>query len=225
MWRYHGNDGGGCQVSRQELYLVRHGQSVSNVEHRLCGVPPGPGLTELGRLQAEAAATTLLSEVRQPIHVVSSPLLRAWQTADALARKLGRAPTIEVELRETGFGPWEGRTVEELKHLPAYHSWQRDPENGAPRGVERVSRAGARALAALTALAQASPDTTLIAYSHQHVLLGFVRLCGLDACERSFSNAAAVHAIRQGGSWRILSIDRRAAGGDVLLPETAAVRA
>lgn len=212
-------------MSGQELYLVRHGQSISNVEHRLCGEPPGPGLTELGRRQAEAAAAALLTRARRPIHVVSSPLLRAWQTADALAHKLGRAPAIEVQLRETRFGAWEGRSAAELQDSPAYRDWQLDPENGAPPGVERVSRAGARALAAVTAIAVARPHETLIAYSHQHVLLGFARLCGVEAEERWFPNAAALHAVREGVGWRVLAVDRTASGGDVLRPTARMVRA
>jgi broad specificity phosphatase PhoE len=195
------------------------------VEHRLCGVPPGPGLTELGRSQAEAIAVVLLRAARSPVHVVSSPLLRAWQTADALARKLGRAPAIEVALRETAFGAWEGRAVPELIRDPAFRAWSRDPENAAPRGVERVSRAGARALAALTALAGREPEGTIVAYSHQHVLLGFARLCGVAAEESWLPNAAAIHAVWQGGGWRVLAIDRTASGGNVLRPEPAQIRA
>lgn len=212
-------------MAAQELYLVRHGQSVSNVEHRLCAVPPGPGLTELGRGQAETAAATLLRAANRPVRVVSSPLLRAWQTADALARKLGRAPLIEPELRETAFGSWEGRTIWELRDLPAFQAWARDPEGGAPRHVERVSCAGARALAALTRLADETREGTLVAYSHQHVLLGFARLCGVAADERWFPNAAAIHAVWLGDGWRVVSIDRRASGGDVVDCVAPAIRA
>jgi len=212
-------------VPGQELYLVRHGESVSNVEERLCAVPPGPGLTDLGRHQAEVAATTLLAAARPHVQVVSSPLLRAWQTADALARKLGRAPTIETELRETAFGAWEGRTASDLRRHGAYLAWAKDPEHQAPRGVERPSRAGARALAALTALAGGMTDGTLVAFSHQHVLLGFVRLCGVLAQESWFPNAAVVHAVWQGGGWQVVSVDRSASGAGTIYPEVSAAEA
>lgn len=207
------------------LYLVRHGQSMSNVEDRLCAVPPGPGLTDLGRRQAEAAAAMILGRARGPMQVVSSPLLRAWQTADALARKLGRAPLIETRLRETAFGAWEGRTAAELERDPAYRAWVRDPERQAPRGVERVSRAGARAMAALTSLASGTPEGSVVAFSHQHVLLGFVRLCGVAAQEAWFPNVAVVHAVWQDDGWQVLSIDRSAAGSDVISTQVSAIEA
>jgi broad specificity phosphatase PhoE len=201
------------------LYLVRHGQSLSNVEGRLCAQPPGPGLTERGREQAERAATLLMRQVRAPVHVVTSPLLRAWQTADAFTRRLGgRAPAVLPELRETAFGPWEGRTHAELHALAAYRAWTADPVGTTPPGVEGVLEAGGRALRALTALAASLPPaSSLVAFSHQHVLWGFVLLCGVPAAEAWFPNAVVVHARWRGkeGGWQVLSIDRTATDGGV----------
>lgn len=202
-----------------DLFLVRHGQSHSNVERRLCARPPGPGLTERGREQAERAATLLMRQMGAPVHVVTSPLLRTWQTADAFTRRLGgRAPAVLTELRETSFGPWEGRTHAELLPQAAYRAWAADPLAATPPGVEGVLEAGGRAHRALTALASALPPAfSLVAFSHQHVIWGFVLLCGVDAAEAWFPNAAVVHARwrESDGGWQVLSVDRTATDGGV----------
>lgn len=90
-----------------EILLVRHGQSHSNVEGYFRAVPPGPGLTARGRLQAEAACERLLGFGVRPVRIVSSPLLRAMETAAPLCAALRLE--AEVEPRVTSCGR-TGRT-------------------------------------------------------------------------------------------------------------------
>ena len=63
------------------LYFVRHGESEANAAHRFSGRSDSP-LTERGRAQARAAARRL--SAYDVTAVVSSPLLRARQTAERL---------------------------------------------------------------------------------------------------------------------------------------------
>ncbi len=94
------------------LYLVRHGQSEGNAR----GVLQGRldfGLSELGRRQAEATAARLLSE--RVDRVVSSPLLRAAQTAEAISAALGLPVEPEPALQEYDVGDVSGLTGPEIR--------------------------------------------------------------------------------------------------------------
>lgn len=79
---------------------VRHGQSTWNVIDRMQGHDLGPPLTDLGREQASDAAESLapLGVTR----VLSSPAVRAQQTAEIIADRLGLAVETEDLLLEKG---------------------------------------------------------------------------------------------------------------------------
>lgn len=90
------------------LILVRHGEAVGNAEGCFLGTRDDP-LTKTGLQQAEAIATTLAPFNLGVIY--TSPLRRAQETADILARKTGLMTKIDGRLREQCFGSWEGRKV------------------------------------------------------------------------------------------------------------------
>jgi broad specificity phosphatase PhoE len=88
------------------LYFVRHGESTWNVAKRIQGQTASPELTARGIVQAEAAAEELAGAgVRR---IVASDLLRARQTAEVIAARLG----LEIEwsplLRERHWGVFQG---------------------------------------------------------------------------------------------------------------------
>jgi len=86
------------------LVLVRHGQSVSNVDRRLDTRPPGRELTDLGREQARAFAKDWRHDIGMVAHSVA---LRASQTA---AEYLPR--TLAVYLAVPGTNdPWKNTTT------------------------------------------------------------------------------------------------------------------
>jgi broad specificity phosphatase PhoE/ribonuclease HI len=92
--------------------LLRHGQTPLSVEKRFSGTGD-PSLTEAGVAMAAAAARRLATSGADA--VVSSPLTRARQTADAVAAALDVDVDVEEGLRETDFGDWEGYTFAEVK--------------------------------------------------------------------------------------------------------------
>ncbi|MFC8502857.1 histidine phosphatase family protein [Pedococcus sp. NPDC057267] len=100
------------------VHLVRHGQSEWNVQGRLQGQSPAPGLTPLGREQARSAAELLARRVNGPVALVSSDLTRARETAETVAARLGVATRIDRGLREQGLGTLEGRLTRELRPEP-----------------------------------------------------------------------------------------------------------
>ncbi|MCI3131794.1 histidine phosphatase family protein [Phenylobacterium aquaticum] len=148
------------------IYLVRHGQTVFNAEGRLQGHVDSP-LTELGRDQARQAGAALarLTEGGAGWRIISSPLGRAQDTAEAIRQALG-APAIETDDRliELSWGEWDGRLRADLKaqHPEAFG------ETGwaftAPIG-ESFEAARARLGGWLGALPP-EPERRIIAVSH-----------------------------------------------------------
>ena len=98
------------------LYLLRHGQTEWNRDRRLQG-QGNSALTDLGRAQAELMADLLMREVVEPqkFRLVSSPLQRARETAEAVARKLALPLEFDARLAEIALGEWEGRFYAEVQ--------------------------------------------------------------------------------------------------------------
>jgi broad specificity phosphatase PhoE len=93
------------------LYFVRHGESVANSHRQFANRGQGPGLTEVGHRQAALTASRLADKGIERVY--SSPLLRARQTADAIARTLEIDVTETEALREYDVGTFEGTVDEE----------------------------------------------------------------------------------------------------------------
>ena len=93
------------------LLLVRHGETEWNAARRIQG-HSNSALSPLGRRQAEAVAKRV-SETRVDA-LYSSDLERALSTAAPLATRLGLAVRPLPELREKGYGEWEGLTEAEV---------------------------------------------------------------------------------------------------------------
>jgi len=126
-----------------ELYLVRHGQSEGNIVSY--DVPDG-NLTPLGQRQAEEVAVRLEREGIELI--ISSPLRRALQTADALRRRTGAPHEVWRDLLEHRDGPaarFMGRH-EVLTVCSGALCDQDMPEDGFHFGLETPDMAHARAL-------------------------------------------------------------------------------
>lgn len=94
------------------LYIVRHGQTEWNVEHRMQGHQDSP-LTELGIKQAKWLGDALRSDHLDVVYSSSSP--RACHTADLI--RGGREIAIHErdDLKEINLGVWEGLTQDEAK--------------------------------------------------------------------------------------------------------------
>jgi probable phosphoglycerate mutase len=90
--------------------LIRHGTTLWNTERRAQGQTDIP-LNEIGRLQAQALANRLLYEGWE--YIFSSDLLRAVETAEIIARFIGKEVHTDIRLREMYKGKIEGTTLEE----------------------------------------------------------------------------------------------------------------
>ena len=144
--------------------LLRHGQTPMSVQKRYAGRTDAP-LTEVGVQQAAAAAKRLASASLGVI--VTSPLLRTVQTAQAVAAVTGAAVVTDDGFRETDFGAWEGLTFAEVRERwPAEMSaWLADPEV-APPGGESFTDVSARVTEALDRVLAARAGQTVLIVSH-----------------------------------------------------------
>lgn len=97
-------------MSEQKIVLIRHGQTEWNKAGRLHGRSDLP-MNETGVRQAQAMAQELA--LHGPWSAVySSPLFRALQTAQIIAKGVGSRALFEnPELMEQDFGDWEGKLV------------------------------------------------------------------------------------------------------------------
>ncbi|MBF6352017.1 MULTISPECIES: bifunctional RNase H/acid phosphatase [Nocardia] len=114
--------------------LLRHGQTELSVQRRYSG-RGNPPLTAVGREQA-ARAAKMLAAKGDIGAVVTSPLGRARETAEAAAAALGTEVRVIDGLTETDFGEWEGLTFREAAERdPDLHArWLGDPSLPAPDG-------------------------------------------------------------------------------------------
>lgn len=148
-----------------QFCLVRHGQTDWNLEGRYQGQSDVP-LNEKGRAQAKALAEQLKGQTFAAIF--SSDLMRARDTAEAIANQLGLPVQIEPRLREINQGEWEGVLVADIKARYAEIWSQRtmDPANVRPPGGETVSEVAERVYAALDDIARRYPRENVLVVSH-----------------------------------------------------------
>ena len=99
------------------FYFARHGQTVWNVENKICGATD-IALTEKGHLQAEELARAITAEGIHIDEIICSPLMRAADTAGHISDITGVPVRVEMRLREQNFGKYEGtpRNGEEFQH-------------------------------------------------------------------------------------------------------------
>lgn len=88
------------------LYFARHGQTVWNVENKICGATDSP-LTELGHQQAEQLGQEILNQHLSIDEILCSPLSRAADTARHISEITGIPLRVEPRLTEQNFGKWE----------------------------------------------------------------------------------------------------------------------
>lgn len=88
------------------VYFTRHGQTIWNVENKICGATD-IALTDLGREQARALGKKILDEGLRIDEMLYSPLIRARDTALEIFRITGIPAREEQRLKEQNFGKYE----------------------------------------------------------------------------------------------------------------------
>ena len=154
------------RVRVQRFLLVRHGQSTFNVEGRLPSQLPNVPLTDEGRRQAHQAAVALAGLNLSAI--VSSPLERARETAEIIARGWGLPVREEPRLMDTEMGRWAGRKISEVsKDDPLWLAFVEKPTE-PPEGIEGFEQVRQRVVAAIEDLRAdptAGDDVVVVAHA------------------------------------------------------------
>ena len=88
------------------FYFVRHGQTVWNVENKICGATDSP-LTEHGRQQAAETGKNIVESGIKADEILYSPLSRAADTAKHISEITGIPARVEPRLIEQNFGKYE----------------------------------------------------------------------------------------------------------------------
>ncbi len=189
--------------------LVRHGHSTANAEGVLAGWTPGIALTERGQEQVVA-----LGERLRPlpvVHLVSSPLQRCVETADALlaARDDGLTRVEEEALGECRYGAWTGRPLKDLAQEPLWRTVQGHPSAAAfPDGEEYAGESlremSARSVGAVRRIDAAvasehGNDAIWVAVTHGDIIKAVLAEAAgthLDLFQRFQADPATVSAVR-----------------------------
>jgi glucosyl-3-phosphoglycerate phosphatase len=152
-------------VTNRTVVVWRHGQTQWNAEHRFQG-QLDVELDAVGRAQA-ARAAVVLAELA-PSAIVASDLVRARDTAHALADLVALPVATDVRLREIDVGAWAGLTFDEVRQrFPAEAEAWADGGEGRRGGGESLVDVGVRTVAALhDALESVDDGRVLIVATH-----------------------------------------------------------
>jgi probable phosphoglycerate mutase len=158
-----------ARAAPTRLYLVRHGQSTWNREHRIQG-QLDPPLSADGRRQAELLAARLSGRTFAGHY--ASDLKRAFETAEVIAARVGAPPTPEAALREIFLGEWEGLRTEEIaeRYPAAWARWVHDPNWDIVPGGEREAAFEARVAGAVDDLFLRHPHGDVLVVTHGGVI-------------------------------------------------------
>lgn len=161
-------------MSLTHLILLRHGETDWNAELRMQGHRDIP-LNAAGRAQALAAAPSVAALA--PDVIVSSDLVRARVTAQAVADLTGQPVSTDARLRETSMGQWEGLTRDEIvAGWPgAWERWRDTTAVFAPPDGESRIEVAARASEVLAELDRTAARRALFV-SHGGLVVGLTAL-------------------------------------------------
>jgi broad specificity phosphatase PhoE len=152
-------------MSEVLLTLVRHGRTVANATNLLQGHVDHP-LDEVGIEQAAGLAAAL-TRVAPVTRLIASPLLRARQTADAIASGLGNSiVNVEVDPRwiELDYGDYDGVPIVDVPSA-TWGQWRNDIFFRPPNG-ESMAELDVRVRGALADLCGQNTDGHIVVVSH-----------------------------------------------------------
>ncbi len=197
------------------FWFLRHGETDYNAQGLIQGYRDIP-LNATGRAQAAQARDRLARDraARQSIvRIVASPLRRALETAETVNQALKLPITIDPDLRECGFGRYEGTVAG-----PWYEGWRAGQAAQAARGSgpdadpEPHAAFLARGLSAVNAALTGEGQVLIVAHGgifwsiHHH---------GALAGERGLANAQPIHLQPPAPpcqGWSLTTLDEFTAG-------------
>ena len=170
-----------------EVFLIRHGETEWNREAMFRG-RTDISLSERGLEQATLLSYQMAGGRVEAVY--SSPLSRARETAEVVAKALGFGVTVDDRLVDMSFGEWEGKTGQEAEERwpDLYRLWNEEPSACRPPGGESLEEVLARAWPAMEEIAARHGSGRAAVVSHRVV-------CKLLVC--------GALGVGVGGFWRV----------------------
>ncbi len=192
------------------IILVRHGQTPWNKDKIFRGSRDIP-LNEQGREEARLAGEWLKGEAIQAAYC--SPLSRARDTGEAIARHHGLEVADLPGLSDLCYVDWEGLALSEVKvkYADLYRQWESAPHRVRFPNGETLDGVKERALAAVAEALHRHPDQTVLLAAHRAV--NKVLICafiGLDNSHfwRIGQDTTAINRFDwTGGTWQIMGLN------------------
>ncbi|MCP3856438.1 MAG: histidine phosphatase family protein [Actinomycetia bacterium] len=141
------------------LIIARHGRTESNARGLLLG-RADPDLDSTGREQAGQLAASLERVDR----IVTSPLARTRQTAQAVADTFGLAAEVDERWIELDYGDWDERPISEIS-AGTWAQWRADTDFRPPGG-ETLAELGERVRQGAADLVDAAAERNILVVSH-----------------------------------------------------------
>ena len=173
--------------------LVRHGQN-DMVGVKLAGRLPGVHLNGKGNAQARQLAANLAHLPIKAIH--ASPLDRARETAEPIARIHNLPVEINEGLQEIDFGTWQGKSIKQLRRRKLWKEVQEHPSGFCFPDGETFAEAQSRISGTLQTLSKtyAEKDIVVCVGHSDSIRLAVAHFLGmpLDAFQRLRIDTASV---------------------------------
>lgn len=148
-----------------KLIFIRHGQSEANAAKVFAGHTDAP-LSELGQKQAECTAEFVINKYNVDA-VYSSDLQRAFNTAKAVADRLGLEVIPEKGMREIYAGDWENKKWEPLVETSEdFRHWRTDIGSACPTNGESVEKLYERVYKTVCQIAEQNEGKTVVIATH-----------------------------------------------------------
>ncbi len=157
-------------ITGKKIFFVRHGKTEWNNQFRYQGVTDIP-LCEEGREQARRTGLRFAKAKIEAI--ISSPLSRAYETAEKIACHHAGINVEKLDLlEEVNFGEWEGLTVNEIKNRfgeELFYKWRRNQLHVDAPGGEKMERLYARS-SMVAKMLLARPEDNIVVVGHGAML-------------------------------------------------------
>ncbi|MGM1061331.1 histidine phosphatase family protein [Saccharothrix sp. Mg75] len=195
------------------LILVRHGESLHHVRGIASAERGCPGLSDLGRLQVSALRDRFAAERLHADVLLTSPAVRARQTADLLRHALGEPPVVEERgLTELRLGEGDGLSGDEFRARYEPFDLVAEPDRPICPGGETWHGFSSRVRDTLDGLAAEHRGRTVVAATHAgFVVLAFLVLFGVPrpgtGARLDPDFASATEWEHDGASWRLVRLN------------------
>lgn len=154
---------------KTKIILVRHGETEWNLQGRFQGIKD-TDLTETGLVQASKVAQVLKGSFEK---IYTSPLKRAYETAEIIGKDNLIKPIIIDKIKEIDFGQWEGLSIKEIKEdFPKEFKLWREDGVVAPLcgGDLSLKNASLRAKEAILQVAYENKGGNIVIVAHGGII-------------------------------------------------------